>query len=78
VEIEVAPGDCLLFHTDGVKEAVDDHDGEFGMERLRESFRAHARLGAEAVIEGVQRDLKEFCGGAPQMDDVTLVAIERR
>lgn len=77
-EIAMEPGDCLLFHTDGVKEAVDERGGEFGMERLRESFLENAPLGAEAVIAGVQRDLRRFCGEAPRMDDVTLMAVERR
>lgn len=77
-EIEMSPGDCLLFHTDGVKEAMGDRGEEFGMDRLRESFLENGALGAEAVVAGVQRDLARFCEGAPQMDDVTLMAIERR
>lgn len=77
-EIEMQAGDCLLFHTDGIKEAVNDRGEEFGMERLHESFMENAPLGAEAVIAGVQRDLGRFGGGAPQIDDVTLMAIERR
>jgi len=77
-EIRLGPGDCLLFHTDGVKEAIDPAGEEFGMDRLREAFRDGARLGAEATIRAVERDLARFAGEAPQMDDVTLVAIEKR
>ena len=77
-EIEMQPGDCLLFHTDGIKEAVNERGEEFGMDRLRDSFVENAPLGAEAVIAGVQRELGRFSGGAPQIDDVTLMAIERR
>jgi hypothetical protein len=44
------PGDCLLFHTDGVKEAVNAAGEEFGMDRLRDAFRECASLGAEATI----------------------------
>ena len=77
-EIEMQPGDCLLFHTDGVKEAIDPAGEEFGMDRLREAFRDGASLGAEATIRAVERELARFAGDAPQMDDVTLVAIEKR
>jgi sigma-B regulation protein RsbU (phosphoserine phosphatase) len=77
-EIEMLPGDCLLFHTDGVKEAIDAAGDEFGMDRLREAFRDGASLGAEATIRAVERELARFAGDAPQMDDVTLVAIEKR
>ena len=77
-EIRLEPGDCLLFHTDGVKEAIDPAGEEFGMDRLREAFREGASLGAEATIRSVERELARFAGDAPQMDDVTLVAIEKR
>ncbi len=77
-EIQMHPGDCLLFHTDGVKEAIDSAGEEFGMDRLREAFRDGASLGAEATIRAVERELARFAGDAPQMDDVTLVAIEKR
>lgn len=77
-EIQMNPGDCLLFHTDGVKEAIDAAGDEFGMDRLREAFRDGASLGAEAIIRAVERELARFAGDAPQMDDVTLVAIEKR
>jgi sigma-B regulation protein RsbU (phosphoserine phosphatase) len=77
-EIKLEPGDCLLFHTDGVKEAVDAAGEEFGMDRLRDAFREGAGLGAEASIRAVERELSRFAAGAPQMDDVTLVAIEKR
>ena len=77
-EIVLNAGDCLLFHTDGVKEAIDGDGEEFGMDRLREAFRDGASLGAEATIQAVERELARFAGEAPQMDDVTLVAIEKR
>jgi len=78
VELRLAAGDVLLFHTDGVKEAVDAEGEEFGVERLREAFVEQAPMGAEAVVSGLQRELARFVGGAPQMDDVTLLALEKR
>ncbi len=77
-EIRMNPGDCLLLHTDGVKEAVNAAGEEFGMDRLRDAFRESASLGAEAAIRSVERELARFVGESPQMDDVTLVAVEKR
>ena len=77
-EIELVSGDCVLFYTDGVKEALDSEEEEFGMERMSEAFRIAAPLGAEAVLIQMQEKLKLFTGEGPQMDDITLVAIEKR
>ena len=77
-EIELKSGDCVLFYTDGVKEAVDGDEEEFGMERMSEAFRLAAPLGAEAVLVRMQEELKLFTGEGPQMDDITLVAVEKR
>ena len=77
-EVEMKSGDCVLFYTDGIKEAVDAHEEEFGIERMCEAFRMAAPLGAEAVLTRMQEELAQFTGEGPQMDDITLVAIEKR
>ncbi len=76
--IELKSGDCVLFYTDGVREAVNASDEEFGMERMAEVFRKAAPLGAAAILSELQESLKNFTGDGPQMDDITLVAIEKR
>ena len=79
-QVQLLAGDCVLLHTDGVREAANasDVDEEFGMDRLAEAFCLAAPMGAEAVISRVQDDLRQFTGEGPQMDDITLVAIERK
>ena len=77
-EVALKSGDCVLFYTDGMKEAVDAHEEEFGMERMCEAFRSAAPLGAEAILTRMQDELAHFTGEGPQMDDITLVAIEKR
>ncbi|MCW1912291.1 SpoIIE family protein phosphatase [Luteolibacter sp. GHJ8] len=77
-KIHMNPGDCLLFHTDGVKEATNAAGEEFGMDRLRDAFRESASLGAEASIRSIERELAKFVGEAKQADDITLVAMEKR
>lgn len=76
-KIRLDPGDCVLFYTDGVKEATDAREEEFGVERMAEVFREAALLGVQAVLDGMQEALKEFTGDSAQMDDITLVVIER-
>lgn len=77
-EVELFPGDCVLLHTDGIREAIDSEEEEFGMERMSEAFRMAAPLGAEAVLTRMQEELRQFTGEGPQMDDITLVAIEKK
>jgi phosphoserine phosphatase RsbU/P len=74
---QIAPGDCLLLHTDGVKEALNGAEEEFGMQRMKETFSQSSALGAEAVLQKMLRSLKDFTGDAPQMDDITMVALEK-
>lgn len=77
-DVALKSGDCVLFYTDGVKEALDVNEEEFGMERMSEAFRMAAPLGAEAVLVRMQEELKLFTGEGPQMDDITLVVVEKR
>lgn len=76
--IVMEPGDCLLFYTDGVREAANAEGEEFGFERMREAFFEGAQMGAEAVLRVMQEELSNFTAGERQMDDITMVAMERR
>jgi sigma-B regulation protein RsbU (phosphoserine phosphatase) len=77
-EVDLLPGDCMLLLTDGVREALNSSEEEFGMERMSEAFRIAAPLGSEAVLSGMQEELRQFTGEGVQMDDITLVAIEKK
>jgi phosphoserine phosphatase RsbU/P len=77
-EVHLKAGDCVLFYTDGVKEAINAEEEEFGMERMSDVFSRAAPLGAEEILTRMQEELAQFTGDGPQMDDITLVAIEKR
>jgi sigma-B regulation protein RsbU (phosphoserine phosphatase) len=74
----LAPGDRLVLFTDGVTEATagdsEQHDDEFGDDRLIEIARAHRMLGAPALVEAIIADVTRFTGGA-FADDVTVVVL---
>ncbi|MGI8604954.1 MAG: PP2C family protein-serine/threonine phosphatase [Verrucomicrobiales bacterium] len=76
---QLDPGDCLLFYTDGVTEAVDSSGmNEFGVERLRSAFAASAASASvENVLAEIQSRLGNFVHGAHPHDDITLVAVQR-
>jgi sigma-B regulation protein RsbU (phosphoserine phosphatase) len=75
------PGDLCAVFSDGVTEAVDQKDEEYGEQRLIDLLVSlRARPGgatAAAVVEAVVRAVSEWTAGTPQADDIT-VAVARR
>jgi sigma-B regulation protein RsbU (phosphoserine phosphatase) len=77
--VSMRAGDCLLFYTDGVNEAVNERGTEeFGIERLIKEFQNSAPGGAENVLTSLENALRLFVGSQVQTDDITLIAIEKR
>jgi serine phosphatase RsbU (regulator of sigma subunit) len=72
-----SPGDTLALYTDGVTEASNAHDEEFGERRLIESLRRNAHLAPEALVHAVLGDVRRF-SPQEQGDDITLIAARCR
>ncbi len=77
-DIKLDSGDCLLLYTDGVTEAMNPQQDEYGRERMVNSFKSAATGGAEHIVTELSKDLKSFVNGYHQMDDITIIAIEKR
>jgi len=75
-ELSLEPGDCVCLFTDGIVEAMDEHQEPYGAERLRRSLAA-APPGAHAVLERIQQSVWQHIGPAAQSDDLTLLCIGR-
>lgn len=71
----MAPGDTLVLYTDGVTEAMDAAGTCFGEDRLAELLRGHAGAEPAATVETVLDGVHAFAAGAPQADDITVVAL---
>ncbi|HSR68443.1 MAG TPA: PP2C family protein-serine/threonine phosphatase [Acidobacteriota bacterium] len=74
---EMAPGDLLALYSDGVVEAHNSQEEEFGEERFEEVLREQARSPCESILERVYQALDAFAGDQPQHDDITLMLIRR-
>lgn len=68
------PADCLLLTTDGVTEAANERDEEFGVERLKDSARAARSLGAHGIRTRILEDVSRFCKGNFH-DDASLIVV---
>jgi len=76
-EVTVAcdPGDLVVFYTDGVTEAVDLADEDFGQERLEKVLCEHSRETADRVVAAVFTAVAAHAKGLPTSDDQTVVAV---
>jgi sigma-B regulation protein RsbU (phosphoserine phosphatase) len=73
--LTLAAGDSLVIYTDGVVEAIDPDEAEFGKHRLATVLTAHAGATPAALCDGVLAAVRSFEGGQPHSDDLTCVAV---
>jgi len=73
---DLRPGQVMLIGTDGLWEAKNNADEQFGKIRVGEALAALAHLPASQIEAGIYQRLAEFCGGRPNDDDVTYVVIK--
>jgi sigma-B regulation protein RsbU (phosphoserine phosphatase) len=72
------PGDTLLLFSDGVTEAADPGDQEFGVSRLRELLAGQHDAPLERLQQAIVEAVERFTGGATQADDFTLLLVRYR
>ena len=76
-QVEIAPGDLVVFYTDGVTEAMDADGQPFGRERLGEAVLANSEASAEQVLSSIVEAVAAFTADAPQSDDLTIFVVKR-
>ena len=71
----LAPGDILVFFTDGVTEAINDENQFYALDRLRRLLQTLAGQPVEKITREILNDVRAFSGGHEQADDLTLLAV---
>jgi sigma-B regulation protein RsbU (phosphoserine phosphatase) len=71
--IILSPGDVLLFYTDGVTEAINSLQEQFGEGRLAALVREKSSLTAKELVRALRQALQHFTDGQPLADDTTIV-----
>ncbi|MBA3769357.1 MAG: SpoIIE family protein phosphatase [Blastocatellia bacterium] len=74
---QLNPGDVLVIYSDGVSEANNLAEDEFGMERLEEVVAQNVTQTATGLRDKVESALSQFTGAAAPNDDITLVIVKR-
>jgi phosphoserine phosphatase RsbU/P len=75
--MDINSGDLLVVYSDGVTEAKNYHDEEFGEERLINLVSENRNLSANDLLEKIFKEVHAYMGDLPPMDDITLVIIKR-
>ena len=75
IEMELQPGDLLVFCTDGIFESPDEHGSEFGARRACDVVARYRDDSVQRIVDAMFDAVMEFRGGAAQTDDMTVVAV---
>jgi phosphoserine phosphatase RsbU/P len=71
--VPLGVGDVLVLYTDGVTEASDESEEQFGVERLEALVRLHAKGPAATLLEAIRHDVEAFTGERHLNDDLTVI-----
>jgi len=73
----LSPGDTLALYTDGVTEAFNDAQEEFGDRRLTEALCRHRDCSVQAMVSSIVSEVRDF-SPQEQYDDITLIVARCR
>ncbi|MFB3903542.1 MAG: SpoIIE family protein phosphatase [Acidobacteriota bacterium] len=73
--LTLCPGDVLVVFTDGVTEAFNAENEEFGEERLASVVRSSLHLSCDEIRDRIVSEIDNFVADAPQHDDLTLLVL---
>ena len=77
VVIDFKKDDKLIFYTDGVNEAMNSINTEYGLENLEYYLNNNSEKDSTALLNGLLGDIKKFTGESIQKDDLTILIIQR-
>jgi len=69
-------GDLIVFYTDGISEATDANNEQFGLERLDQRIQRLTNETAKEAIQAIVGEAEKFAGSAKQHDDMTVVVVK--
>jgi sigma-B regulation protein RsbU (phosphoserine phosphatase) len=74
--LTLRPGDVLIGYTDGITEAMNLREEEWGEDRMIAKAMSCVHLSAQQILESLIEEADAFASGAPQHDDMTLVLMK--
>jgi serine phosphatase RsbU (regulator of sigma subunit) len=74
-QLQMEPGDKVVYYTDGIVEAMNKHEEMYGFERLHEVAKSSPAETAESLMNDIIKSVSDFTGAAPQHDDLTIIVV---
>jgi sigma-B regulation protein RsbU (phosphoserine phosphatase) len=74
--IKLNSGDCLFLYTDGVSEAMNIKDEEFGTDRIEFILKKFKEKTAQELLDTYLMAIRAYAENVPQSDDITMVIIK--
>lgn len=74
--IILRPGDVLVIYSDGITDSVNEHDEDFGEQRLIEVVRRYRTRTASQLRDRIDEAITQFVGQSPPVDDTTIMIIK--
>jgi sigma-B regulation protein RsbU (phosphoserine phosphatase) len=75
-KVDLRSGDVLVLFTDGVTEALNPDEEEFGEARLKDLLRKVAYLPVEEMSSQISQELRRWIAHAEQHDDLTFMVMK--
>ncbi len=76
VDIQLRAGDVVVLYTDGVTEATNEQDEEYGVERLTRCLEREKARTSKEIIAAIVQEVTAFAGTRPQHDDITIMVLK--
>lgn len=73
---QVNPGDIIVLYTDGITEAVNEKNEEFGLSNLMDAVKIASAGTASEIVNNISERISRFTSDSPQNDDITLVVLK--
>lgn len=74
--VMIQPGESILFYTDGVTEAMNKNEEEFGEEKLLNCIMGKTNIQLKDLIQNIFNEVLNFSNGIEQSDDITCLALK--
>ena len=72
-EMQLNKGDKIFIYTDGITEATNDSDEQYGEEKLVKTLNSIDDDSVRLMLYGIKTDVKQFAQGVAQSDDMTML-----